>query len=195
MSRKTISRRDALGVIGKTGAALGAGTYFFLSLKTSPLAGASAKAPGEGIEEPQTQRRGLAKRSVEKVVVSGSGSTLIFKISGPAGRHCGVSFATTDGREHYKVVASGRGVIGKDGLCTIEVDAKRLPDAKIYLRVVTGNTSAFDDDIAGTEPFVIHISQGAITRFEGLQSRPLENAGASGIAVASCAAACFTAKR
>ena len=38
MSRKTISRRDALGVIGKTGATLGAGACFFLSLRTSPLA-------------------------------------------------------------------------------------------------------------------------------------------------------------
>ncbi len=174
MGRKKISRRDALGVIGKA-AALGTGTYFFLSLKTSPLAGASLDAPV--LEK--------APPVAEKVVISGSGLTLMVKISGRPGRHCAVSYATTDAADSYKAVPSSRGVIGKDGLCTIAVDVKSLPSAKVYLRVVTGKTSAFDDDIAGTEAFIVHVSKGAIARYEGLQSRPLENQ----MAVASCAAA------
>jgi len=90
MSRQKITRRDALGMIAKTGVTLGAGTCFFLSLKTSPL----AAAPWDLLPEGQAVQKRRLPRSVksvaEKVVISGSGSTLIFRISGPEGRHCGI---------------------------------------------------------------------------------------------------------
>lgn len=195
MSRKNLSRRDALGLIGKTGAAIGAGTCFFLSLKTSPLAGAGndASAPGRG--QVKASRLTAAPQVAEKVLISGTGAKLTVKISGPPGRHCGVSFATADSRERYKPAANARGYIGENGLATIEVDVKGLPSGKVFLRVVTGKSGAFDEDIAGTEAFVVHISRGAIARYEGLLSRPLENAGSAGIAVASLAAACYSVKR
>lgn len=195
MVRKRISRRDALGVIGKTGAALGAGAYFFLSLKTSPLAGAWGRAPITGRAQARAPRLKAAPRVAEKVVISGSGSVLTVKISGPRGRHYAVSYAPTDARERYKFVANSRGYIGENGLGTIEVDVKGLPDGKTLLRVVTGNTDTFDDDFAGTEAFIVHISKGAIARFEGVLSRPLLNAKSSAVAVASFAAACGAAKK
>jgi len=174
MDRKKISRRDALRVIGKA-AALGTGTYFFLSLKTSPLVGAPLDPPFP-LKSPPI---------AEKVVISGSGSMLMVKISGQPGRHCAVSYAMTDAADFYKAVPNSRGVIGRNGLCSIAVDVKSLPSGKVYLRVVTGKTITFDDDIAGTEAFIIHVSNGLIAQFEGLPSRPLEHQWA----IASCSTA------
>jgi hypothetical protein len=179
MSRKTISRRDALSIIGKTGAALGAGTYFFLSLKTAPLLGAIGDTPVPGRGQAKSQRLKIAPQVAEKVVVSGSGSTLVFKISGPAGRHYGVSFATADARKRYKAAANARGYIGENGLATIEVDAKGLPSGKVYLRVVTGASGEFNKNLRGTQAFEVTISNGVITKFGGVRERPLESASAS----------------
>lgn len=195
MGRKRISRRDALGVIGKTGATLGAGAYFFLSLKTSPLAGALGRSPITERARAQATRLKAAPRFAEKVVISGSGSVITVKISGPQGRHYAVAYATTDARERYKFVANSRGYIGENGLGTVEVDVKGFSDGKTFLRVVTGNTAAFDDDFAGTEAFVVHISKGAIARYEGVLSRPLINAKGPAVTAASFAAACGVAKK
>lgn len=195
MSQKRLSRRAALGVIGKTGVAFGAGTCFFLSLKTSPLAGAFGDSPIDGTAQAQAPRRKAVLRVPEKVVISGSGSTLTVKISGPPGRHCAVAYATTDAREHYKAVANSRGLIGENGVGAIEIDMKGFPDGKIFLRIVTGRTSAFDEDIAGTEPFVIRVSKGAIARYEGVLSRPLISAKGPEAVAATAAAACVGGKR
>ena len=195
MGRKTISRRDVLGVIGKTGAALGAGACFFLSLKTSPLEGAAKEAPVAGTGPAQLSRQKIAVQAAEKVVISGAGSKLTVKISGPSGRHFAVAYATADVREQYKAMAGARGYIGENGLGTVEADVKTLPSGKVFLRVVTGKTGAFDDDIAGTEAFVVQISKGAIAGYEGVLSRPLLSAKAGQVAVASFAAACWSAKK
>jgi hypothetical protein len=185
MSCSKISRRAALGVFAKTGAALGAGTFFFLSLKTVRLADAAEAAP-----------QGKAPLgATEKVMIGGAGSTLTVKISGVPGRYCGLSYATTDTQDHYRAVPNARGIIGKDGTVTVTSNVKDLPNGRIYLRVVTGRTSGFDEDIAGTEAFVVNISKGQIEGFEGLKSRPLENAKSIGVAVASVAAACNVRKR
>jgi hypothetical protein len=191
MSRQKITRRDALGIIAKTGVTLGAGTCFFLSLKTSPLEAAPWDSPQEKLAG---QKRSLPKKIksvAEKVVISGSGSTLIVRISGPAGRHCGVAYATADSKQHYKAVPRGRGIIGKDGLCTIQVDVKSLPSQKVYLRVVTGSKSDFTASVKGTKPFEVHISKGIITRFGGATGRALEDA----TVVASVATAGYQSKK
>jgi len=195
MSRKTISRRDALGVIGKTGATLGAGACFFLSLRTSPLAAAWRDPSSAGTAKAQSGRVKAGTRGPEKVVISGSGSRLRVKVSGPPGRHFALACAATDAPEHYKAVANARGYIGENGLGTLEVDVKGLPNGKVYLRVVTGNTNAFDDDIAGTEAFVIKVSKGAIAGYEGLLSRPAVGARGAEITAASFAAACVSTKK
>lgn len=191
MSPQNITRRNALSMIAKTGVTLGAGTCFFLSLKTLPLAAAPWDSPPE---EQAAQKRRLPKRvkSVpEKVVISGSGSTLIFRISGPLGRHCGVAYAIADSKEHYKAVPKGRGVIGKNGFCTIKVDVKSLPNQKVYLRVVTGSRSDFTADIKGTKAFEVHVSKGAITRFGGITQRALEDS----TAVATAATVGYQSKK
>jgi hypothetical protein len=185
MSRTKISRRDALGVVVKTGAALGAGTLFFLSLKTARPAGAAEDSP-----QGQAPLRGT-----EKVMIGGAGSTLTVKVSGAPGRHCGLSYATADAQDRYRAVPNARGIIGRGGTATVRLNVKELPDGKVYLRIVTGRTSQFDEDIAGTEAFVVNISKGQIEGFEGLKSRPLENAKSIGVAVASVAAACYVRKR
>lgn len=182
MSQKAVSRRSALGMIAKTGA-LGAGACFFISLKTRPLAGQTRKRPGR------------VKYAAENVVISGTGSTLMVKVSGPPGRHCGIAYATTDRQEDYKAVQGGQGVIGKDGLCTLQVDVKSLPNQKVFLRIVTGNTGSFDDELAGTEAFVVNISGKAIAGFDGVKTRPLVDSRNEQVAVASFAAACITVKR
>jgi hypothetical protein len=185
MSRNKISRRAALGVFAKTGAALGAGTFFFLSLKTVRLADAAEDSP-----QGQTPLH-----ETEKVMIGGAGSALTVKVSGAPGRYCGLSYATTDAQDHYRAVPKARGIIGKDGTATVTLNVKDLPNGRVYLRIVTGRTSGFDEDIAGTEAFVVNISKGQIEGFEGLKSRPLENAKSVGVAVASVAAACNVRKR
>lgn len=187
MNRKKISRREALGVIGKGGAVLGGGTCFFLCLKTTPLSAAPRQTD-------RLRRRVTRAAMGEKVLISGEGSVLAVKISGPAGRYCAVSYATSDDRDAYQLFPESRAVIGRDGLCTLRLDTGRLPNQKIYLRVVTGNTAEFDDDYSGTEAFVIHISKGVISRYEGVLSRPLVNA-KSAAAAATFAAAGARAKR
>jgi len=175
MSRQKITRRDALGMIAKTGVTLGAGTCFFLSLKTSPLAAAPWDLPPEGQAVQKRRLPQRVKSVAEKVVISGSGSTLIFRISGPEGRHCGIAYATADTKEHYKAVPKGRGIIGKDGLCTIQVDVKSLPGQKLYFRVVTGSKSDFTANVKGTKAFEVHVSKGVILRFAGVTDRMLED--------------------
>jgi hypothetical protein len=191
MSSQKITRRDALGMIAKTGATLGAGTCFFLSLKTSPLSAAPWDSSQEGLADQKRSLPRSVKSVPEKVVISGSGSTLIFRISGPAGRHCGVAYATVDSKKHYKAVSRARGVIGKDGLCTIQVDVKSLPNQKVYLRLVTGSRSDFTANVKGTKAFEVQVSKGVIMRFGGATGRLLEDA----TAVSSAATAGYKSKK
>jgi hypothetical protein len=183
MSHKTISRRDALGVLGKTGAMLGAGTVFFLSLRTTPL-GAS--------DERQTNapRLKASPRSAEKVLISGSGSILTVRVYGPPGRHFAVSYATTDARENYRAAENAHGYIGENGTAAVKMDVKSLPNGKVFLRVVTGATSGFDQDIKGTQAFEVTITGGVVTNFGGIRQRPLEGASAA----ATVAAAGYNSK-
>jgi hypothetical protein len=185
MSRRTLSRRDALGVIGKTGAALGAGICFFLGLKTSPLLAGTGDAPAPGKGQAKSPPGKIVSPVAEKVVVSGAGSKLFFKISGRAGRRCGVSFATADAREQYRAASSARHLIGQNGLATIEVDVKGLPNGKVYLRVVTGASGEFSRDLRGTQAFEVTINNGVITMFGGVRERPLENTTAAVATAAS----------
>ncbi len=191
MSRQKITRRDALGMIAKTGVTLGAGASFFLSLKTSPL----TAAPWDSQQKVRADQKRPLSRKIksipEKVVISGSGSTLIFRISGPVGRHCGVAYATVDSKKNYKAVSKGRGVIGKNGFCTIKVDVKSLPNQKVYLRVVTGSRSDFTANVKGTKAFEVQISKGVITKFGGAAGRNLEDAAV----VASAATAGYQSKK
>jgi hypothetical protein len=184
MGFKKISRRDALGVIGRGGTAIGAGTLFFLTLKTAPFA-----ADGE-----QTVPSQAPARTTEKVIIAGSGPTLTVKLAGGRGRYFGVAYATVDAPEHYRPVPSARGRFAKNGAATITVRVGDLPEGRLFLRVVTGRTDRFEEDIAGTEAFVINVSKGRIESFEGVTSRPLQDA-KSQIAVASCAAAGYIMKR
>jgi hypothetical protein len=197
MSRQIVSRRSALRLIARTGAALGAGGCFALSLKTRPLAGAPWAGLSEGQADQQTIRPVGAEFAAESAVISGTKSTILVNISGPAGRHCAMAYAVSDSKEHYKAVPGGRGVIGKDGLCTIRVDVAQLPNQKVFLRVVTGNTKTFDEDFAGTEAFVVKIAKGVIAGFEGVKSRPLINvrSGEKGIAVAATTAAACVGRK
>jgi hypothetical protein len=185
MTERKISRRSALGMIGKTGAALGAGTCFFLSLKTSPLAASDMKR-GPGRAGPPA--------GAEKVVISGTGSVLTARISGAPGRQFAFVCATTDARDAYKALAKAQGRLNERGQGILRIDAKSLPEGKVFLRVVTANSTSFDQDVAGTEAFVVKVSKGLITGYEGLVSRPVISTGGDQ-AVASFAAACIAVKR
>ena len=189
MSSTKISRRNALGLIARSGATLGAGAAFFVSLRTAPLEAASESAGS--LADDQAVSRGAPKRSFkvdEKVLVSGAGSTLVFKISGAPGRHCGVSFADADTRDRYKAAPGGRGVIGANGLCVIELDLKHFADRKLYFRVVTAGSGDFENDRRGTDVFEIVLAKGAISRFGGVRERLLDGASAS---TTSIAAMCY----
>ncbi len=182
MSQKKVTRRDALGLIGKTGFTLSTGSLFFLSLKTFPLDRDSLRGAfaEDQVKPPPKKPRVPAPRPPlkpvpEKVMISGAGSKLRVRISGPPGRHCGVVFATSDKKESYRAVIRGRGVIKKDGICTLEIDTKSLPNQRVYLRVVTGPSSNFKTNVKGTKPFEVVIARGAVSRFVGVRERPLSS--------------------
>ncbi|MDZ7665522.1 MAG: hypothetical protein U5K27_09405 [Desulfotignum sp.] len=163
-----MTRRDALGVFAKAGAAFGTGICFFLSLKTSPMADALQDFSQK---KPSVKKDSFPNRidsTAEKVVISGTGSTITFRISGSAGRHCGVAYATTDSREHYRGISKARGIIGRDGLGTIQINVKDLPAGKVYIRVVTGLKKDFSVGTRGTQAFVIHNANGVVIDFGGL---------------------------
>lgn len=185
MTRTTMSRRNALTVIGRAGATLGAGICFFLSLRTKPLI---------ALDRPRKDTRVGSPVPPEKVVVSGTGRALTVRISGPPGRHFAVTCAKANTREIYKAVPGARGTVGKDGTGIVEIRAKNLPDGRIFLRICTGRTGSLDEDIAGTEAFVVKVSKGAIIGYEGVLSRPLISAGVDQTC-ATAAAVCAAVKR
>jgi len=189
MNRKRVTRRDALGLIGKTGITLSTGPFFFLSLKTSPLEAGLLEPAPQRSQERSGKPRAVPTAIPENVMISGSGSKLKVTVSGPVGRHCGVAYATTDTQESYRAVKRGLGVIAKNGVCIIDIDTKTLPNQKVFLRVVTGSSSDFSNDVKGTKPFEVVVEGGAVSRFLGVRERPMKDA----VAAASCAAACISA--
>ena len=85
MSEKEMTRRHALSTIGKTGIALSAGPFFFLSVNTSPLEAGLLEAASQRSQERQDKPRAAPTSTAEKVMISGGGSQLKVTISGPVG--------------------------------------------------------------------------------------------------------------
>ena len=185
MAKMKITRRNALGMIGKTGVALGAGTCFFLSLKTSPL---------WALDNKQKVLRKGTLTAPEKVVISGVGSILTARISGPPGRYYAIVCAATDTPNAYKPITKAQGRLDEKGQGIVRINAKILPKGKVFLRVATGKSPSFDEDVAGTEAFVVKVSKGVIAGYEGVLSRPLISA-RQNRAMATAASACVGAKR
>ncbi len=190
MSGTKITRREVLGTIGKTGIGLSTAPLFFLSLNTSPLPQGRWTTSLESGQLRPRRKPVPAKAVNEKVVISGHSSKITLKISGRPGRHCGLAYAVSNTRQSYKAVPGGRGVIGRNGTCIIEIPTASLPNGKVFLRVVTGGTKDFAQNARGSRAFTVEISQGRISSFSGVRERALDNA----VAVASVAAACYAAK-
>jgi hypothetical protein len=186
MNPKGMTRRDALGMIGKTGVMFGAATCFYLKLEVLPLEAAHHAQSLEKATGQTAARPGRVKTVPEKVAISGSGSILTFRIHGPVGRHCGVSFATTGTLAKYRGVRDAVGVIGEDGTCTIKVEVKDLPNEKLFLRVGTSSGRDFKSSLAVSKPFIVHVADGRISRFEGVRDRGVNrNPVPAGCAVAA----------
>jgi hypothetical protein len=189
MKRKLMSRREALGVVGKTGIALGAAPDFFVSLNTARLATDGQDPVPPGSVRGQTAPPKPVIRGREKVVISGSGSTLTVKVQGPPGRHFAVACATADEPGRYAAVVNARGLIGEDGSAVLDVRVADLPNGRIFVRVLTAAAAEFTTDRKGTKAFELHIADGVVTRFAGVRERPLEgNAGAASTVAASALA-------
>jgi hypothetical protein len=186
MSQKRMTRRDALGMMGRTGVMFGAGAFFYLNLEISPLRGEERAAVSPAAGAGQLSRRpGRTKIVPEKASISGSGQTVVFRISGPPGRHCSVAFSKTDELPKYRGAGKAYGVIGQDGSCTIRVNVKDLPNDKVYLRVVTGAEKGFRESVSVTKAFVVHVSDGQVSRFEGVRSSGSNKAPAPPVAAVS----------
>ena len=197
MSRqKSLTRRDVLGILGKTGVSLSSANLIFLSLRTYSLDDVSLDRADwdDQVRPPQVKRRQPLKPArpgkAEKVLISGSGSALIFKVSGLPGRHCAVAFARADKPEHYKPFLRSKSVIAGNGTVIIRLNVKNLPDQKAFFRVVTGATRNFSRGLRGTRAFEVIIAGGKVSQLVGLKERPLGDAQA----VASAAVACYGAK-
>lgn len=193
--KKKMSRRDAIGMIGKTGLSLSTAQFFFLSLNTQPLAGRTHDDAASDVQVRPPRKKPLAKpvpaAPAEKVMISGSGTMLTFRISGPPGRHCAVSYAMVNKKAEYRPLNKSRKVIEKNGSVTIPVDVSDLPNQKLFFRVVTGATADFTRVVRGTKVFEVVVAGGKIARFVGVSNRSLSNASA----VASAATACYAARK
>ena len=192
MKRKLISRREALGVIGKTGTALGAGTCFFVSLNTTPLEGLGLNPQTAVPAQPRPARTPAVAPVQEKVVLSGSGSTLTARLQGPPGRHVAVVYTTTRTGKNYKAITNDRGYIGENGTAALDVSVAGLPNGRVFVRVVTSATAEFAKDLRGTETFEITVANGAVAGFVGVRERPLD--GTAGAVRTAAVAACVGKK-
>ncbi len=181
MQAKTKSRREALGLIGKTGAFLGASPYFFLSLETRPAGAGTARTGLSGAERRKVQP------VQEKAVISGSGSKLIVTITGMPGRHFFVAMAGKDAKEKYRSYPNSAGVIDAKGKGSVSIDMKTIENSRVYLKLITAQTNKFDSQKAETEAFIISTKDGKIQSFEGVVSRPLRDA--AGLSASSTPAA------
>ena len=168
MKQEKKSRREALGLIGKAGVYLGAGLAFFTSLKIYPEQGAQLKRAGNG---------------QEKAVISGSGTKLIVQISAKPGRHYFVAGAAGDVVENYRMIPNSKGVIGRGGFAKVIINTANIENSRIFLRIVTAKTEAFDTGRAKTEAFIINTKEGGILGYEGAVNRPIVGTGASAVAV------------
>lgn len=174
MTHKTFNRREVLERISKTGIGMSTAPLFFLSLKTAPLSDAFAAQPALSRAKP-VRKPVPGGSAEEKALISGQGSKITVKISGSAGRHCGLAFAVSNTPSAYKAVRNGRGTIGRNGVCIIKIDTDSLPDGRVFLRAVTGSSRDFSRDARGTETFELEISGGRISGFKGVRERVLSN--------------------
>jgi hypothetical protein len=184
MKKEIKTRREALGLIGKTGIFLGAVPYFFVSLRITPES--ETNSTSELSQKQQDKTRDVQ----EKAVISGSGSRLAVTINGKPGRHYFVAVAASDERENYGAFPNSKGIINSKGSGSVVVDLKNVANSRIYVKVVTGETDKFDTQMAETEAFIITLKEGAIDTFEGVVSRPVIKM----TSVASPAAACSNIK-
>jgi hypothetical protein len=166
------SRREALGMIGKTGICIGAGPAFFVSLKIQPEQRAQKKS-SSGVQE--------------KAVIIGSGSKLTVKIFGKPGRHFFIAVAGSDVKENYRSLPNAKGIINQRGAGEIFVDIGNLLNARIFLKIVTSDTEKFDSISGATEAFIINAKDGTFLSFEGITDRPI--LGAKALSAASTPAA------
>ena len=167
MKKERKTRREALGLIGKTGIFLGAVPYFFVSLKISPES--ETDLTSELLHVQQNKTRDVQ----EKAVISGSGSRLNVTINGKPGRHYFVAVAASDEIENYGAFPNSKGIINSKGSGSVVVDLKNIANSRIYVKVVTGETDKFNTQLAETEAFIITLKEGAIDTFEGVVSRPV----------------------
>lgn len=179
MKKVTKTRREALGMIGKTGIALGAVSYFFLSLRTFPE---NEKNSGTDRSRSPQNMTGAVQ---EKAVISGSGSKLTVTVSGKPGRHFFVAMAGSDNIEKYQRFPNSNGIINSRGKGSVVISTESIANSRIYLRIVTCDSGDFNSNLAQTEAFVISTKGGIIEAFEGLVSRPVI---APGINKITCAA-------
>ncbi len=167
MKKERKTRREALGLIGKTGIFLGAVPYFFVSLKISPESETDSKSELSRAQQNKT------REVQEKAVISGSGSRLAVTINGKPGRHYFVAVAASDKRENYGAFPNSKGIIDSKGSGSVVVDLKNVANSRIYVKVVTGETDKFNSQMAETEAFIITLKEGSIDTFEGVVSRPV----------------------
>jgi hypothetical protein len=164
MENEKKSRREVLKLIGKAGLFLGAVPVFFTSLKITPQSEAATKHSPEAARSTNIQ---------EKAFISGSGSSLTVNVTGKPGRAFFVTFAATDIRENYRRIPGSNGTINSKGTGVLTVNVRYIPNARVYLKVITAEPANLKTPVGGTEPFIISMRNGAIHSFEGVVSRPI----------------------
>ena len=184
MENKKKSRREALGLIGKTGILIGTVPVFFAGLNIIPE---SAASPMNDL--PELQRKSTTSVQ-EKAFISGSGSSLTVKVTGTPGRVFYVAFAGSDIKENYRRLPGSNGTINARGTGSVVLNIQNITNAKIYFKVISGELNNTTTNLAATEAFVINLNRGVIGSFEGVVSRPVltSNTVTSSVLVAMAAA-------
>jgi hypothetical protein len=167
MKNENKSRREALKLLGGTGLFLGAVPIFFASLKINPVLGSTTTGALAGTNLP---REAVVE---EKAVISGSGSSLAIKVTGKPGRAFYVTFALTNVTGSYRKIPGSDGVINAGGAGSVTLNTQKIPTARIYVKVITGEPNNVATLLAETEPVTISIKEGVISAFEGTVSRPI----------------------
>lgn len=164
MKKEIKTRREALMLIGKTGFLLGTAPYFLVSLVTTPRNDPALSTETETHTE---------KSSLEKAVISGTGTRLTVKVYGNPGRHFFLAVAASDLLERYRAFPGSFGTINTRGTGTVVMNTDTITNSRIFLKVVTGDTNKFNSGMAETAAFVIITQGGIIKGFEGVVDRQI----------------------
>jgi hypothetical protein len=113
-------------------------------------------------------------RYSEKVVVSNRKASLVFAVSGKAGRYCAVAVRDSRTSLDFTLIDKTRTTIGSNGIATIQFDMTEYLNKEVVLKLVTSRDASFKEgtEVLGTDWFAVRMTNAPDFK---LQQLPLDS--------------------